>query len=191
MRSILISTAIAIAAMAIAITPAAAAETYTITGTGSGFLGAYEFDNAHFTFTLTGSLANYTSSEGFSVIDPLDAASFTIAGTAGSLSIATRLYVLDGAAGLSQAGEGGADMFDFSTPTIGDMTQHFVVHSNFVYALSQFQDIATTAGGLSFNAASGVTFANGPVPEPAAWTLMVAGFGLIGASLRRRVVAPA
>lgn len=189
MRSILVS--IAIAATAIAITPAAAAETYTITGTGSGFLGAYEFDNAHFTFTLTGSLANYTSSEGFSVIDPLDAATFTIAGTAGSLSIATRLYVLDGAAGLSQAGEGGADMFDFSTPTIGDMTQHFVVHSNFVYALSQFQDIATTAGGLSFNAASGVTFANGPVPEPAAWTLMVAGFGLIGASLRRRVVAPA
>ncbi|MBC7495944.1 MAG: PEP-CTERM sorting domain-containing protein [Sphingomonadaceae bacterium] len=27
---------------------------------------------------------------------------------------------------------------------------------------------------------------NGAVPEPAAWALMIAGFGLVGASLRRR-----
>ncbi|UAJ12949.1 PEPxxWA-CTERM sorting domain-containing protein (plasmid) [Polymorphobacter megasporae] len=28
--------------------------------------------------------------------------------------------------------------------------------------------------------------ASGTVPEPAAWTLMIAGFGLVGAALRRR-----
>jgi hypothetical protein len=190
MRNVLISTAIAIAATAVTVTPAAAVEVYTITGTGSGFLGAYEFDDARFKFTLTGSLANYSSGGGFSVIDPLDDASFTIAGTgSGTLSIPTRLYVLSGSAGLSLAGEGGADIFDFLTPPISDMTQHFVVHSTFVYALYQFQDIATTAGGLSFYAASNVTFANGAIPEPAAWTLMIAGFGLIGTALRRRAVA--
>jgi hypothetical protein len=37
-------------------------------------------------------------------------------------------------------------------------------------------------GGLAFTAASGVV----GVPEPSAWALMIAGFGLAGAMLRRR-----
>lgn len=52
--------------------------------------------------------------------------------------------------------------------------------------------------GVFLTASSGATFGdvpNGPpgVPEPSAWTLMIAGFGLMGGSLRRRrpVIAPA
>ncbi len=37
----------------------------------------------------------------------------------------------------------------------------------------------------------GVFSPTGGVPEPAAWTLMLSGFGLAGASLRRRRTAPA
>lgn len=35
------------------------------------------------------------------------------------------------------------------------------------------------------------TFVGPPIPEPATWALMIAGFGLVGAALRRRVVATA
>jgi type VI secretion system secreted protein VgrG len=38
---------------------------------------------------------------------------------------------------------------------------------------------------------SGSAAAGGPVPEPAAWALMLAGFGTVGAALRRRRTAPA
>lgn len=48
--------------------------------------------------------------------------------------------------------------------------------------------------GVFLTTASGATFGDaGPpstgVPEPAAWSLMIAGFGLAGAALRRRVMA--
>lgn len=36
-----------------------------------------------------------------------------------------------------------------------------------------------------------IAFTDGAVPEPAAWALMIAGFGLVGASLRRRAAMPA
>ncbi len=44
--------------------------------------------------------------------------------------------------------------------------------------------------GLSFTSASGVFLAGDPaivgVPEPASWALLIAGFGLVGATLRKR-----
>lgn len=40
------------------------------------------------------------------------------------------------------------------------------------------------------NGFAGVTFgAGGTVPEPASWAMMIAGFGLVGAAMRRRAVA--
>ena len=52
-------------------------------------------------------------------------------------------------------------------------------------------DFGALPTGLSFTSESGVLFsANasdpGAVPEPATWAMMIAGFGMIGASLRRR-----
>ena len=41
--------------------------------------------------------------------------------------------------------------------------------------------------GLSFSSASGVFLTDaGAVPEPASWAMMIAGFGLVGAAMRRR-----
>ncbi len=48
-------------------------------------------------------------------------------------------------------------------------------------------DIGLTAGGNVGNGGDNV----GGVPEPAAWALMVAGFGLVGVAARRRVRATA
>jgi hypothetical protein len=43
-----------------------------------------------------------------------------------------------------------------------------------------------TASGKPASVGSSITFAAGAVPEPASWMMMVAGFGLIGFSVRKR-----
>jgi len=48
-----------------------------------------------------------------------------------------------------------------------------------------------TAAGGNFTASGSGTFAGAPIPEPATWALMIAGFGLIGAAARRRRIAVA
>jgi len=46
--------------------------------------------------------------------------------------------------------------------------------------------------GLNVNSDSVVKVdISGAVPEPAAWTLMIAGFGLVGGALRRRATTVA
>jgi hypothetical protein len=67
---------------------------------------------------------------------------------------------------------------------------------NFTEALSaltlrnfvvRYQSISGTgAGGTVYNDASGVGYAD-VVPEPASWAMLIAGFGLVGAAMRRRV----
>jgi PEP-CTERM motif len=42
------------------------------------------------------------------------------------------------------------------------------------------------AGTLSFESAGGIIIGVGGVPEPAAWALMIVGFGGVGAALRAR-----
>ncbi|HEY3950003.1 PEPxxWA-CTERM sorting domain-containing protein [Phenylobacterium sp.] len=78
-----------------------------------------------------------------------------------------------------------------SAPNDGSLGSEF----NFIWKPVSFNFVGTgspttltvtgtngTNGGVFFD-----DFAvNGPVPEPAAWTLMIAGFGLAGAMLRRR-----
>ena len=51
--------------------------------------------------------------------------------------------------------------------------------------------VGTTGGFLTFTNSSNVQFSGqvGPVaavPEPATWAMMIAGFGLAGAAMRRR-----
>jgi hypothetical protein len=41
------------------------------------------------------------------------------------------------------------------------------------------------SGGLKSGEGLGDPGAAGPVPEPASWSLMIAGFGVLGAALRR------
>ena len=47
--------------------------------------------------------------------------------------------------------------------------------------------VALAAGCLSFGSGRGASAA----PEPASWALMIAGFGLVGAGLRRQRTATA
>lgn len=47
-------------------------------------------------------------------------------------------------------------------------------------------DVSTTAPANSGRGTITITYVTGEVPEPAAWTLMIAGFGLVGAAMRRR-----
>jgi len=47
-------------------------------------------------------------------------------------------------------------------------------------------DIAPGAGGVIFTVGGTARFFASAVPEPAAWALMICGFGLVGATIRRR-----
>ena len=92
---------------------------------------------------------------------------------------------------------GGSSVFDLVNPLPGsDPANHdyqqftgtFVATS----ALTRFQLVGFNQTGgiqvddLSFASEGGAT---GAVPEPAAWALMIAGFGMAGATLRRRRAA--
>ncbi len=59
------------------------------------------------------------------------------------------------------------------------------------FALSFSGISGYTAAGGNFRAAGSGTFAGAPIPEPATWALMIAGFGLVGAAARRRRIAVA
>lgn len=59
---------------------------------------------------------------------------------------------------------------------------------------TNFPELENGAGENLYSLNAGATFsavtqADGDVPEPASWALMVAGFGLAGAAMRRRRVA--
>lgn len=51
--------------------------------------------------------------------------------------------------------------------------------------------LAVNNGGLYYNDSTGVNFTVTQVPEPAAWSLMIAGFAMTGFAARRRTVAVA
>jgi hypothetical protein len=71
---------------------------------------------------------------------------------------------------------------------------NFAANSGFVAGANTLQFVVTNIGQRSGNpsglrvefTASDVT----PVPEPASWAMMIAGFGLVGAAMRRRASAP-
>lgn len=50
----------------------------------------------------------------------------------------------------------------------------------------EFYGFGVNPAGNYFNDSTGVNFTVTAVPEPAAWAMMIAGFGLTGAMLRRR-----
>jgi len=56
-----------------------------------------------------------------------------------------------------------------------------------LYSLNLTSGAATTIGTVGAGSLIGLTA--GSVPEPAAWALMIGGFGLVGAAMRRRGIA--
>jgi PEP-CTERM motif len=168
----------------------AATIVYTISGTGSGSLNSVAFNNAAFTFTLTGDTANLSGG----IVDPLGSATASIAGfSTTTLSIATRLGGNGSVIFFSRSGAGGLDLFDFFLAAPVNLATAFgPVTGTGVFALPQFQNVASTGGPLSFDSSSSVQFSSrlgqvGAVPEPGTWGLMLAGFGLVGGAMRRRI----
>ena len=82
---------------------------------------------------------------------------------------------------------------------IGDGARDIFVTSGFVAGFNEllftvndtgsgiFGDLAPDgAGGSAYSFNADLSYDLGAVPEPATWALMLAGFGLVGATLRRR-----
>lgn len=54
-----------------------------------------------------------------------------------------------------------------------------------IYSLSVYGARATAAGSYKLNYTVGIN-ADGAVPEPATWALMIVGFGTVGGAMRYR-----
>jgi hypothetical protein len=186
------------ASLAVATAAQGAAMIYTISGTGSGSLDGVSFTDAAFDIGLLGDTNNLIDfGSGPPAITPLSKASVRIDGFADAdVAGATRfgvardlnLFFFARANGFG----GGADLFDFhvtdAQETAFDYGTPFGPVPGFGLFLSQFHDVGTSQGLLTFQAASGVTFSSesAAVPEPGAWAMMIVGFGGVGALLRRR-----
>ena len=74
--------------------------------------------------------------------------------------------------------------FTFSTSSAGFVTNtfNFTVSSGGQFGLKP-EDFSGTAGDAYFR---NISLSSGAVPEPAAWALMLGGFGMMGAAVRRR-----
>jgi len=100
--------------------------------------------------------------------------------------------------GYNFANLGGNDQIVFSGTTLGISTGYNIAGSENFGSYSLFLK-AGNAGTLNFFTGTGsadnvgplldkvtLSIASGAVPEPAAWAMMLAGFGLVGTAMRRR-----
>jgi hypothetical protein len=83
------------------------------------------------------------------------------------------------------------DIQDTVYPNFESLTSFFATGEDFVSGTNMLQIVVTDTGPPSAMLVSGLTgtASAGGVPEPASWALMIAGFGLAGAQLRRRRTA--
>ncbi|WP_296596933.1 PEPxxWA-CTERM sorting domain-containing protein [Phenylobacterium sp.] len=96
------------------------------------------------------------------------------------------IFTVYNAGGLSFAGVGAT-----FNPSTGKLLStgtgnHFTSNSGGWWFAADIYDGAT---GQTYNVAARDAFTSAPVPEPAAWALMITGFGAAGAMLRRRRAA--
>ena len=104
----------------------------------------------------------------------------------------------------NRAGYGGLQSYDVSifdgvtSTTIGSFSTAagpWVARTSSVFVLTSGATYSLRFTGLANNDSTAfidnVSLATNAVPEPASWALMIAGFGLTGAAMRRRRVAAA
>jgi len=184
------------ASLAMAATAHGALVTYTISGAGSGSVGGVTFTDAAFDILLVGDTANLTDfGFGDPALTPLERATVRIDGFADAeVTEATRfgvnrtfnLFFFSRDDGFG----GGTDLFDFRVTEAQEAAFDYAAPYGpilgFDVFVAQFQNVGTSQGSLTFQAASDVIFSAAAIPEPGAWTMMIVGFGGIGAVLRRR-----
>jgi len=170
---------------------------YYISGDGSGVLNGVDW-SGDFLITLVGDNSTVSDNVGLNEINPLESATVTLpGGVTATLSIGTRLgistsndVVFLGRTGGSGPHGGNPDLFDF-TLSAGDaaafnfqLAYGPAAGNTDVTNFNQFQNVATSAGPLSFNTSGDVLFystgATIPVPEPSTWAMMLLGFGGLG-----------
>jgi hypothetical protein len=160
---------------------------YQISGTGSGSLGGVAFNNQTFSISMIGDpSANPLR------INPLSSAEVSIYGLGTtSMSIGTVLG-FNTFNNVVYFGQTAADLFDFylAPGSLSNLTGPFgPLVGTGVFALNQFQGIASSLGALTFNSSSNVLFTASQVshvPEPEIYTLLLTGLVLLGFMRRRR-----
>jgi hypothetical protein len=171
--------------------PASAASfIYTISGNGSGSLNGVAFDDADYTFTLTADGSSLYQDVALQIHTSLTSAAFTIDNAGSGILLGQTQFGEYYNQAFFGMGPYGVDLLDFYLPHATDITQAAgPLTGTGIYALDYFNNIATSAGLLSLNESSDVTFSSSAaVPELATWGMMVGGFGVIGAAMRRRKV---
>jgi hypothetical protein len=160
-------------ALGLALGAPQASATTTYIYTGAAFDGFYQWSGAN---SVTGSVT---------LLSPLGANLILANVTPVSFSFTEGTFTVDDSNAVSLT------RFVFSTDALGNITDW----SNF-YTLDRQHYIQSTGprsqgdgvlsgGSQAYNATAGA-WSSPSVPEPATWTMMLIGFGALGAMLRRR-----
>jgi hypothetical protein len=161
----------------------AASLRYTIDGTGSLTLGATDYTDVDFRFTLIGE----PSGLGFAVL-PLSSATLSLSGAVDALFLGpTRLGINSANVVFFARNEALdiSDLFDFTVPVRVDLAQPFgPVTGVGVFGLNQFIEVPTSLGALTFLSSSDVQFAATAVPLPASLPLLAGAVAMV--VVRRR-----
>ena len=153
---------LAVSALALASMPAQAATylfSYSGDATATFTLASSptpDFIDTDFSFTISNVLVNFNS------VDTIEDAFFYTLGEGGGFGV--------------------FGLIDATGPELYTGTQ-----SAPVFKLGTFETVAFSSGqaGTGTLVISEVPFVN-DVPEPASWAMLIAGFGLVGATMRRR-----
>lgn len=187
-----------VAAVLLLAAPAdAAIISYRISGTGAGTLDGAAWDGA-FTIRLvadTSRLVAVPGDPGIKLLPTLPTATVDLAyrSTSARLDFDTLLGqdAGDGTVAVIRAVPVGKDspiLLDFRTAESVDLLASFgPIPGLDIWRFGSWRDVETSAGRLSILSIEALSFSGAvraAVPEPAAWALLIAGFGLIGARLR-------
>jgi PEP-CTERM motif len=180
-----LATAALLAASAAQATPI----TFTETVTGSGLLGGDSFTNAVVTFTGTADTGDVVGAYQISHLPlSVDVADLGSADFTDDILLFANSVSSDIGFGDTTTG--------FALLFVGGFPGGYNLQSDFSLTgpaiVNPGQSSGTTAGAFLFSSTAETAVFDAklsPTPEPAAWALMIAGFGLTGVALRRRRAA--
>jgi hypothetical protein len=185
---------------AVLATPPAAAgiATYSISGIGAGTLGAEEWTGA-FTIRMAADLSRRQGDPGVIILPllPYALVELEYRATSAELGFDTLLAQEEASdtVALARAAPQGKEnpiLLDFRTGEPVNLLRSFgPIPGLEIWRFGEWRDVATSAGLLSIVAIEGLTFSASvrvaaPVPEPASWAMLIAGFGILGVAVRRR-----